>query len=85
MRTFCARPAWRPALAPLLLSVAWVTMLAAPATPAMAQSGQTNRIKIEYVPPKNPAFQPIYDALKRTSSARKAAANFQPSFGCQWT
>ena len=84
MRTFCARPAWRPALAPLLLSMAWVTVLAAPATPAMAQSGQTNRIKIEYVPPKNPAFQPIYDR-SRNSTRSKSCRNFQPSFGCQWT
>jgi hypothetical protein len=46
--------------------------------PAVADDARTNRIQIEYVPPKNPAFQPIYDALKQASNARKTAANLQP-------
>ncbi|MGA8229248.1 MAG: DUF4344 domain-containing metallopeptidase, partial [Xanthobacteraceae bacterium] len=65
-------------MAPLLLSVAWVTALAAPATPAMAQSGQTNRIKIEYVPSKNPAFQSIYDQIKERHVLEKLQEIFSP-------
>jgi hypothetical protein len=39
-----------------------VAQSAAPSTPAVAQ---TNRVKIEYVPPTNPAHQPLLDLLKR--------------------
>jgi len=32
---------------------------------ANAQEAQPNRIRIEYVPPTNPAHQPLYDLLKQ--------------------
>ena len=44
--------------------------LAAAQSPPVAASAeaQTNRVKIEYVPPTNPAHQPILDLLKRRHS-----------------
>jgi hypothetical protein len=44
----------------------------------MAQSGQTNRIKIEYVSPKNPAFQSIYDQIKERHALEKLQEIFSP-------
>ena len=46
--------------------------------PAVADEARPNRMQIEYVPPKNPAFQPIYDALKQHQALEKTAANLQP-------
>jgi hypothetical protein len=35
-------------------------------------------MQIEYVPPKNPAFQPIYDALKQHQALEKLQQIFSP-------
>src|SRR5262249_23361216 len=45
--------------------------------PALADA-QPNRIKIEYVPPKNPAFQTIYDTLKQHQTLEKLQQIFSP-------
>jgi hypothetical protein len=46
--------------------IAAACMVCAPAPAAVAQGAptQTGRIEIAYVPPKNPAHQPIYERLK---------------------
>ena len=46
--------------------------------PAVADDARTNRMQIEYVPPKNPAFQPIYDALKQHQALEKLQQIFSP-------
>ena len=51
---------------------------------AAADEARPNRMQIEYVPPKNPAFQPIYDALKQHQALEKLQQIFSP-FGCQST
>ena len=45
---------------------------------ALAQEARTNRMQIEYVPPKDPAFQPIYDALKQNHTLEKLQQIFSP-------
>jgi hypothetical protein len=45
-------------------------------TPAAAADAQTNRIRIEYYPPKNPALQAVYERVKE----RKALEKFQELF-----
>ena len=46
--------------------------------PAVADEARPNRMQIEYVPPKNPAFQPIYDALKQHQALEKLQQIFSP-------
>jgi hypothetical protein len=46
-------------------------------TAASAQDVRPNRIQIEYIPPTNPEFQPIYDTLKQ----RKVLEKLQQIFG----
>ncbi len=53
-----------------------LTLAAAGAVPvldvaAAAPKAKPNRIKIEYVAPKNPAHQPIYDRLKQAASSKR--------------
>jgi Putative metallopeptidase len=45
---------------------------------ALAQEARTNRMQIEYVPPKDPAFQPIYDTLKQNHTLEKLQQIFSP-------
>jgi hypothetical protein len=45
---------------------------------ALAQDVHPNRMQIEYVPPKNPAFQPIYDSLKQHQALEKLQQIFSP-------
>lgn len=81
MGTISFRSRWRKASCPLLLSISLATLLAQATTPALAQGapgGQTNRIKIEYVPPKNPAFQSIYDQIKERHALEKLQEIFSP-------
>jgi hypothetical protein len=43
-----------------------------------ADEARPNRILVEYVLPKNPAFQPIYDALKQHQALEKLQQIFSP-------
>jgi len=47
-------------------------------TSARAQEAKENRIRIEYVPPTNPAHQPLYDVLKRHRTLEKLQEVFSP-------
>jgi hypothetical protein len=47
-------------------------------TSAFADEARPNRMQIEYVTPKNPAFQPIYDALKQHQALEKLQQIFSP-------
>ena len=48
------------------------------AAPAVAQEARTNRIKIEYVPPKNPEFQSLMESLKANHGLEKMQETFAP-------
>src|SRR5215468_8675174 len=39
---------------------------------------QTNRVRVEYVPPTNPAHQPLYELLKQRRSLEKLQEIFSP-------
>jgi len=56
------------------LIIGFITL---PVTPALAQN-QPNRIRIEYEPPTNPEFQPIYEALKQRQALEKLQELFSP-------
>jgi len=45
---------------------------------AMAADAQPNRIRVEYVPPTNPAHQPLYDLLKQHQTLEKLQEVFSP-------
>src|SRR5215471_3515090 len=45
---------------------------------AMAAEAQTNRMLIEYVPPTNPAHQPLYELLKKHRALEKLQDVFSP-------
>src|SRR5262245_27292549 len=44
----------------------------------MADEARPNRMQIEYVPPKNPAFQPTYETLKQHQALEKLQQIFSP-------
>jgi hypothetical protein len=60
------------------VSLIGLACLALPQTSAIAAEARTNRILIEYVPPANPAHQPLYDLLKQhrtLENCRKSSAH----------
>jgi putative metallopeptidase DUF4344 len=61
----------------LLFSVGAVGFILLQAS-AKAQEAQPNRMRIEYVPPTNPAHQPLYDLLKQHRTLEKLQEVFSP-------
>lgn len=61
-----------------ILFFAMLVTMAAPATPALSQDGQPNRIKIEYIPPKHQDFVKIYDQLRQRQVLEKVQEVFSP-------
>lgn len=62
------RSAVRPkpaAMAAIVAAAVMVLSLSAIATANAAPRGKPNQIRYEYVPPKNPAHQPIHDQMKQ--------------------
>jgi hypothetical protein len=64
----------------LLLALAFAGTVSDPQLASAAQkaAAKPNRIKIEYVAPKNPAHQPIYDQLKQARFLEKAQEFLSP-------
>src|SRR5262249_24123311 len=62
----------------LALVMTWAALLAQ--TVAMAQSApaQRNKVSVIYVPPKNPAHQPIYEQLKEIGFLEKVREFLSP-------
>ncbi len=58
--------------------VALVAVGAGPALAAEKPAAKTNRIRISYVPPKNPAHQPIYDRVKEARVLEKLQGFLSP-------
>jgi hypothetical protein len=46
--------------------------------PAWAEQARENRIRVEYVPPTNPAHQPLYELLKQHRTLEKLQEVFSP-------
>ena len=61
----------------LVLAIAGVLLVTATAMTAFAAS-KTNRVSIRYVPPKNPAHQPIYKDLKDRRALEKLQEFLSP-------
>jgi hypothetical protein len=61
-----------------VVSSVTLTCLALPPTSATAAEARTNRVLIEYVPPTNPAHQPLYDLLKQHRTLEKLQEVFSP-------
>ena len=61
-----------------MVSLIGLACLALPQTSATAAEVRTNRILIEYVPPTNPAHQPLYDLLKQHRTLDKLRQVFSP-------
>jgi hypothetical protein len=59
-------------------SLIGLAFFALPHTSAIAEEERTNRILIEYVPPTNPAHQPLYDLLKQHRTLEKLREVFSP-------
>ena len=70
----------RAVLDPVGLCCAFGLALVALAAPAAADAPRPNRILIEYVPPKNPDHQKIYEALKGHEVLEKLQQIFKPSY-----
>jgi len=66
----------------LALAGIGMIVLTALTTTAFA-AAKTNQVTIEYVPPKNPAHQPIYDLLKERHSLENLQEFLSP-FKLQW-
>src|SRR5262245_9307972 len=49
----------------LALVITWALLVPEMATTAQAAAARASRVSVSYVPPKNPAHQPIYEELKR--------------------
>jgi hypothetical protein len=56
----------------LLLVIAWMILSPEIVTKTQAAPARANRVSVSYVPPKNPAHQPIYDQLKEVGSREVA-------------
>ncbi len=56
----------------------WAVLVALTAIPAGAQEARTNRIQIEYVPPKSANFQSLFDRLKAGRALEKMQEIFSP-------
>src|SRR5262252_5113275 len=63
--------------AALLVFAPWIALIVMTPPPAVADEPRPNRIHIEYVPPKSPENQRIYEALKE----RRALEKMQEMFG----
>jgi Putative metallopeptidase len=61
-----------------LLSAICASVLMMAQTPVSAAEVQTNRMKIDYVPPTNPAHQALYQLLKERRALEKLQTIFSP-------
>ena len=63
---------------PAIIAALSAIVLTSLTLPARAQEARTNRIQIEYVPPKNPEFQSLLDSLKANHALEKMQETFAP-------
>ena len=48
----------------LALVIGWMVLVPAIVVPARTEPAQPGRVSVGYLPPKNPAHEPIYEKLK---------------------
>jgi hypothetical protein len=68
----------RPNPLGVLASVLGIALIVTALVPASADEARPNRIHIEYVPPKNPENQKLYEALKERRALEKMQEIFAP-------
>ena len=61
-----------------LLSAMCISLIVMAQTPTAAAEAQTNRIRIEYNPPNNPALQAVYQLVKERRVLEKLQQIFSP-------
>src|SRR5262245_23373697 len=57
----------------LTLVITWLLPAPEKVTTAHAAAARANRVSVAYVPPKNAAHQPIYEAITRSQLSREVA------------
>jgi hypothetical protein len=62
----------------LMLVITWMVLSPEIVTTTQAAPARANRVSVSYVPPKNPAHQPIYDQLKEVSFLEKLQQFLSP-------
>ena len=68
----------------LLISTGWlllaccIALLIMQKAPAAADDARANRMQVDYVPPTNPAHQPLYELLKERRALEKLQEIFSP-------
>jgi hypothetical protein len=62
----------------LMLVITWMVLSPEIVTTTQAAPARANRVSVSYVPPKNPAHQPILDQLREVS-----CKNFSLRSGCR--
>jgi hypothetical protein len=73
------RPWWASAIVASALAILiWPALIVPLAGAANAQEARTNRIRIEYVPPKNPELQGVFDTLKANRGLERMQEVFAP-------
>ena len=61
-----------------LFSLICMLVFAIPQTPTNAAEAHTNRMRVDYVPPTNPAHQALYERLKERRALEKLQEIFSP-------
>jgi hypothetical protein len=59
--------------AALALVITWTVLVPEMVTTAQAAASRASRLSVSYVPPKDPAHQPIYEQLKHSVSSRNCS------------
>ena len=62
----------------MVSSARWLAFVIALGSFATIATAQPNRVRVEYVPPTNPAHQPLYELLKQTRTLEKLQEVFSP-------
>jgi len=62
----------------MVSSARWLAFAIALGSFAAMARAEPNRVRVEYVPPTNPAHQPLYELLKQTRTLEKLQEVFSP-------
>jgi hypothetical protein len=63
----------------LVLVITWTVLVPEIVTTAQAAPAPASRVSVSYVPPKDPAHQPIYEQLQKPASSRTCRNSSAPS------
>ncbi len=68
----------RPTLVGTFAAMLCVILFAVSVVPGTANDYQSNRVRVEYIPPQNPDLQPVYDLVKKRHVLEKLQKLFSP-------